>query len=131
MRYGRQYLRPVSGDGVHFGISNSAHGIVALSRILQDQEVLVVANTNTQSGWAGDVIVDGAVNSANATFVRRFTNKPQDSDAGPYVISEKNGVQVIEVNGNVSGGPIKVISVALEPMEVQILRNSSPAPTLA
>src|SRR6266508_1455240 len=50
LRYGRQYFRPISGDGVHFGISTSGPGVLAFSRILNDQEVLVVANTNTQAG---------------------------------------------------------------------------------
>lgn len=126
MRYGRQYFRPVSGDGIHFGIANSAHGIVALSRILQDQEVLVVANTNTQLPWAGEVVVDAAINAANATFAQRFTNKPENLNANPHAITEKaeGSVEVTEVNGSVSTGPIKVISLGLEPMEVQILRNS-------
>ena len=39
LRYGRFYFRPVSGDGVNFGISGFPHGVLAFSRILNDQEV--------------------------------------------------------------------------------------------
>src|SRR5512144_1636398 len=46
LRYGRQYFRPVSGDGVNFGISPFPGGIVSFSRILNNREVLVTANTN-------------------------------------------------------------------------------------
>ena len=47
LRYGRQLLRPLSGDQVHFDISRVRGGVLAFSRILDNQEVLVVANTNT------------------------------------------------------------------------------------
>ncbi|MBO9562596.1 MAG: hypothetical protein J7621_07475 [Niastella sp.] len=46
IRYGRQYFRMCSGDGLHFGYSPFAGGILAFSRILNEQEILVVANTN-------------------------------------------------------------------------------------
>jgi glycosidase len=46
LRYGRQFFRPLSGDQVHFGISPFDGGVLAFSRILDNQEVPVVANTN-------------------------------------------------------------------------------------
>ena len=49
--YGRQYFRPLSGVGVHFGISPCSGGVLAFSRVLNDQEVLVVANTTQQRWW--------------------------------------------------------------------------------
>ena len=125
LRYGRQYFRPVSGDGFNFGISASAPGVVAFARILQDQEVLVVANTNTQAAWQGDVIVDSASNSSNSTFVLRFTNKSQHAGASPLSVQERVGgsVRINEVNGSIGRGPIKIVRVNLEPMEIQIWRN--------
>ena len=50
LRYGRQYFRPISGDGQSFGISPYAPGILAFSRILNDRELLVVANADTANG---------------------------------------------------------------------------------
>jgi len=35
--------------------------VLAFSRILNDLEVIVVTNTNTQAGWTGEVIVDLAL----------------------------------------------------------------------
>ena len=60
LRYGRQYFRPISGDGVHFGLSTFTDGVLAFSRILNDQEVVVVANTDSPPRWRGEVIVDYA-----------------------------------------------------------------------
>ena len=34
LRYGRQYFRPISGNGVQFGMSTFAPGVLAFSRIL-------------------------------------------------------------------------------------------------
>lgn len=113
LRYGRQYFRPVSGDGSHFGLSDGAPGIIAFARILQDQEVLVVANTNTQISWEGDVIVDSTINPPDATFALRFTNKAQQIGAARLVIR--------------SSGPAKFVHLELKPMEVQILRNDTNA----
>ena len=44
LRYGRFYFRPISGDSVHFSISPYPGGLLAWSRILNDQEVVIVAN---------------------------------------------------------------------------------------
>ena len=60
LRYGRQYFRPLSGDGLQFGISPFPAGVIAFSRILNNEEVLVVANTSTTGGFIGEVIVDFA-----------------------------------------------------------------------
>lgn len=62
LRYGRQYFRPCSGNGIDFGHSPYKGGVIAFSRILNDKEVLVVANTNTQQGVTVDVIVDKNLN---------------------------------------------------------------------
>ncbi len=47
LRYGRQYLREVSGDGANFGYSPYPGGVLAYSRILDDREIVVVANAST------------------------------------------------------------------------------------
>jgi len=58
LRYGRHYFRQVSGDGQNFGFSMDKGGIFAMSRILVDQEVLVVCTPNPFQGWTGWVEVD-------------------------------------------------------------------------
>jgi hypothetical protein len=127
LRYGRQYFRPISGDGVHFEISSSVPGVIAFSRILQDQEVLMVANTNTQSPWQGRVIVDSAINALNSAFSILFTNKPRNGHGSPLIVAvhARGSVQVTEVDGRLSSGPLQSVQVELAPMEIQILRNRS------
>lgn len=123
LRYGRQYFRPISGDGVHFGVSPFPAGVVAFSRILQDKEVVVVANTNSTQGWSGEVIVDFALNSRDSTFEILFSNKTSDQASAPGAVAERaaGSVAIEEVNGVVGRGPIRVITAHLQPMEAQVL----------
>ena len=73
-RYGRLYFRPVSGDGIHFGISKTVEGILAYSRILSDEEVVIVANTSVSSVWEGDVLVDYDLNARTKVFDLLYCN---------------------------------------------------------
>ena len=132
LRYGHQYFRPISGDGVHFGISRFTAGVLAFSRILNDQEVLVVANTHTQSGWAGDVIVDSSLNPLGMAYEIVFTNKTTGTGkaggrAAQETVVEKaaGSVEIHEVNGTVTHGPARVLRVTLQNMELQILKQRS------
>ena len=117
LRYGRLYFRPLSGDGVHFGASTFAPGVLALSRILNNQEVLVVANASTQSGFRGRVLVDFFINNDEERF--RVLNDPGAFAAGP--VETRSGLEIIEIEGGVTAGPARMIEVSLRPMEVQIL----------
>jgi glycosidase len=47
LRYGRQYFREISGDGVHFGHPQDGRCTLAYSRILDTQEVLVCLNLDS------------------------------------------------------------------------------------
>lgn len=59
LRRGRQYLRPISGDGKSFGLptrigSGPILSVIAWSRIFADQEMIVAVNTDVnqrQSAW--------------------------------------------------------------------------------
>ncbi len=131
LRYGRQYFRPISGDGIHFGISRSTEGVLAFSRILNDQELVVVTNTNTRAGWTGEVIVDLALNPVGATYEVLFTNKiltqngeRRGAAPGPVVEKPSGQVEIHEVNGSVTRGPARALRVALQNMEIQMLRQT-------
>ncbi len=117
LRYGRQYFRPLSGDGVHFGASTVAPGVLAFSRILNNQEVLVVANASTQSDFRGRVLVDFFINSDGERF--RVLNEPGAFATGP--VETRSGLDILEIEGGVTAGPARMIEVSLRPMEVQIL----------
>jgi glycosidase len=121
LRYGRHYFRPISGDGTHFGISTTAPGVVTFSRILNDQEVVVVANTSTQDSWRGEVIVDFSLNPKDAVYTVLFSNKGKPTAPGPVTEKAAGSVEITEVDGTTTHGPVRALQVDLQPMEIQIL----------
>ena len=127
LRYGRQYFRPLSGDSIHFGISPFPSGVLAFSRILQDQEIVIMANTNTQSSWAGEVIVDFSINPVSSNYQVIFSNKAGDQVVSPGSVIEKaaSSVEVREVDGSVNHGPLRVLPVTLQPMEIQVMHRTN------
>jgi glycosidase len=122
LRYGRQYFRPVSGDGVNFGISNYNNGILAYSRVLADLEAVVVANTNIKDGWSGEVVVDYTLQPGEVTFALSFSNKRAIEQEYPIQSVEKSqgSVQIGKLNGETTNGPARTIALELMPGEVQI-----------
>ena len=120
LRYGRFYFRPISGDSVHFGVSTLPGGILAWSRILNDQEVVVVANTNATLSQSADVILEIRLSTAGAHLRILYSNKPNPTAPAP--VKTLNQVTVIEVDGSTGFGPLNATRVTLQPMEVQILR---------
>ena len=121
LRYGRYYFRQNSVDGSHFGISTTAPGVLAFSRILNDQEVLVVANTDTQAAWKGEIIIDYTLNPPGSAYVIKFSNKAQPSTPGAVEEKAAGSVLVTEVDGSTTSGPLHVVAVSLKPMELQML----------
>jgi hypothetical protein len=115
LRYGRLYFRPISGDGRQFGVSTFAPGVLAFSRILNNTEVVLVANANTQSRFRGDVLVD--------FFIHRDGDRLKvlnDSAAAPGIVETRSGLEIHEIDGAVTSGPARMIPVDLEPMDVRI-----------
>ncbi len=106
---------------MHFGISTLAPGILTFSRILSDQEVLIVANMSTQNSWAGAVLVDEMLNPVGKQFRVLYSNLDQFETPGPVVERPAGSVEITEIDGGVSHGPVHLISVNVRPMEIQIL----------
>ncbi len=119
LRYGRFYFRPISGDGFHFGISHFPQGVLAFSRVLNDEEVVVIANTSTQSDFVGSVIIDSNLNPVKVQFKILFSNKTNPTV--PQLVKSIGTAEIHEVDGGVSGGPARMLPVTLKPMEIQIL----------
>lgn len=67
LRKGRQYQRPISNFGQPFA-DPAAGEIVPWSRILSDDEVLVVVNAHGNATRGGNVVVDAALNPPNTSF---------------------------------------------------------------
>lgn len=121
LRYGRQYFRPISGDGFHFGISRDAPGVMAYSRLLSDREVVVVANTSTRAGWSGQVIVDASLNPIGSPYQILFSNVDRAAPPRPVAHKPPGTLLIHDVGGAVTPGPARVLAVDLQPMEIQIL----------
>lgn len=121
LRYGRFYFRQVSGDSIHFGISSFNGGVVAFSRILVDEETIVIANTNTNDGVEVDVIVDGMLSKAGDEMKMFYTNKQRSHPALTVKGKTVGTVEVQEVNGSIGSGPLHCVRLSLAPMEVLVL----------
>jgi glycosidase len=119
LRYGRFYFRPISGDAHTFGISPYPQGVLAYSRILNDEETLVIANTNAAQPATIYAIVDASLNAAGSTLRVVYRNKPGEAPAA--AVGEFDGVLVYEVDGTFGTGPVRAVSVTLQPLEVQVL----------
>jgi glycosidase len=121
LRYGRFYFRPISGDGQHFGVSTFLNGTLAFSRILMDQEVVIVANTDPVNRCSVQVIVDITLNNPSDAFRILYSNKQQPQAPSAVQRLTENAVVVQETDGSTGRGPLNCISLALAPLEVQIL----------
>jgi len=106
LRYGRQYFRELSGNGTEWGPSEFRNGVIAFSRILDDKEIIVVANTNTR---APDITVHVQVD-------------PDLSGAGtPVRLVYANPIAAAVPGSVVKVGDRVGVKLVLKPMQVQVL----------
>ncbi len=124
LRYGRFYFRPISGDQRTFGISGFNPGVLAFSRILNDQEVLTVSNFSTTAAQTVSVVIDATLSAPGNNFAILYSNQPAPTAPSRVVQLASGTVTVNEVDGSTGTGPINVVAVTLQPMETQILRKS-------
>jgi glycosidase len=130
LRYGRQYFRQFSGSGTAFGFSRTAPGILAFARILNDMEVVVLANTDFRAehpAFAGFAIVDFALNPDGSSLSLLYSNKgAAATPPGLITTRAKGSVTIEELGGGTNDGPCRVVPFTLLPMEVQILGRPFP-----
>ena len=120
LRYGRQYFRQTADQGsTSFAVSAAPGGVMAYSRILAATEVLIVCNTNNKTAWTGDVIIDTSLNPDQSKPVAWSSRT--GSFKFPATVSNRPP-GTITIDGNVTGGNVRTITVALQPMEAQIIR---------
>ena len=95
LRRGRQYLRPISGDGTSFGYphrlgNDPIQGLIAWSRILGDKEILCVMNTHPTATTQAWVIVDSFLHPAGRTM--RYFYSTDATQVGTVITAEsRNG----------------------------------------
>ena len=98
LRYGRQYFREVSGNGVDFGYAIDGGCTLAYSRILDTTEILVALNLEVTSR-EDYITVDGRLNADGATMVNLL-------DASEELTVERHGqrhVVKVRLNGHEMG----------------------------
>jgi glycosidase len=120
LRYGRFYFRPLSGDGINFGVSTFLNGVLAWSRILNDEEVIIVANSDTANVNPVDVILERTLSASGQNLRVLYSNKK--NFIPPSAIRTIQQATVIEIDGSTSNGSLNAAHITLQPMEVQILR---------
>jgi glycosidase len=105
LRFGRQYFRECSGNGMDFGYSPDPGGVLAFSRILNDREVLVAANANTLQPAQLHVVVDSSLNAPGKAWRVLFSTHPQPPAPMPTL----------------THGGRRTLHLKLAPMEAQVL----------
>ena len=105
LRYGRQYFRTCSGNEIDFYYSPFPGGVISFSRILNDKEILVVANTNTDEPATVHVVVDKNLNAEGRVLNILF---PFDK-RGPLA------------EGCMTHGLLRTVKLTIEPGEALVI----------
>ena len=98
IRRGRQYLRPISGDGIHFGLPRMIGGrirsVVPWSRLHNKREVLQAINTDAFAPRTAWITIDNGLHGAGDTLTCLYSSDP--SQIGTTVAVEaRNGKAVL------------------------------------
>jgi hypothetical protein len=112
LRRGRQYLRETSFLARPFSPPEPGE-LVAWSRILHGQEVLVALNTNGASARGAEITVDSGLHPPGSTMTVRYRSDWSDAE-----LRNPPQGQTISVNG--SGGR-STVRVDLPPSGMAIL----------
>jgi glycosidase len=116
LRFGRLYFRQVSGNGRDFGDASGKGGLVAFSRVLSNVEVLVVANTNTQTAFDGLVLQDPYLNRDPRKMQVAYSNLGNTGPARVKTIYDASCFS----GGQLVSGDVSALPVGLAPMEVKV-----------
>ncbi len=117
LRFGRLYFRQVSGNGRDFGYSSGTGGLVAFSRVVSDLEVLVVANTNTQTTFDGLVLQDPDLSRRPLRMLVAYSNLGTTGSATVRQISDARFFSGDQLTGT---GDVSALPVGLAPMEIKV-----------
>jgi len=116
LRFGRIYFRQISGNGRDFGKSSGVGGLVAFSRVLSNIEVLIVANTNTQTPFDGLVLQDPYLNRVPRRMRVNYSNLGNTGSATVRTIYNARYFS----SGQMTTGDASALPVGLAPMEVKV-----------
>ncbi|MEZ4860284.1 MAG: alpha-amylase family glycosyl hydrolase [Caldilineaceae bacterium] len=97
LRRGRQFLRPISGDGQHFDLPTRIGGqlrsVVPWSRILSDTEILLAINTDPSQARTAWATIDATLHQPGEQLTCLYATDP--AQIGSQVTVEpRNGLAV-------------------------------------
>ncbi len=105
LRRGRQYLRPISGDGEHFGlpalVGDQIRSVVPWSRLLSDVEILCAINTDAHEARTAWVTLDNGLHRVGERFNCVFSTDP--SGSRPQVVVEARNGKAVELTVPAAG----------------------------
>ena len=85
LRRGRQYLREISGDGIHFGLPRKLGermlSVVPWSRIIDKTEMLLAINTDPDQARKAWVLVDAGLHPAGSRLKCVYSTRHKDEGA--------------------------------------------------
>jgi hypothetical protein len=87
-------------------------------------QLVIVANAATGIAWTGEVIVDSSLNSIGAANCILCSTQGCLVAPGEVVEKPSGSVGVTEVGGCITSWPLHLVLESLQPMEIQILRQS-------
>jgi hypothetical protein len=117
LRFGRLYFHHVSANGRDFGQSSGKGGLVAFSRVVSDVEVLVVANTSTQTPFDGLVLQDLDLNHPPRRMLVAYSNLSATGSATVRQIADARFFSGAQLTGT---GDVSALPVGLAPMEIKV-----------
>jgi glycosidase len=117
LRFGRIYFRQISGNRRDFGDSSGMGGLVAFSRVLSNIEVLVVANTNTQTAFDGLVLQDPYLNRVPRRMRVAYSNL---GNTGSATVRTIYSARFFSKDQPPGAGDAYALPVELAPMEVKV-----------
>jgi glycosidase len=96
-RRGRQYLRPISGDGMNFGLPAMVGGqirsLVPWSRLLDSEEALLAINTDPDQPRTAWVTIDATLHAAGDKLARVYPADGSNID-DTVTVEARNGKAV-------------------------------------
>jgi glycosidase len=105
LRRGRQYLRPISGDGVHFGwpemIGGEIRSVVPWSRLYNDAEALAAINTDATGARTAWVTIDNALHAEGDRLTCLYST--ESDEVGRTVEVEGRNGKSVELTVPVGG----------------------------
>jgi len=119
LRYGRQYLRQIRNFSQPF-VEAPAGGIIAWSRILDEEELVCIVNGHGNDSRGADVLVDRSLNSATPCFFKVLENTEEIIEGAGYTGTHKAGEEIqVQYEGDIAYLAIRDIA----PSGVIVLTN--------